>query len=110
MRRLILFTGLALAAASTGAPALADDGPLVYASSHTNHEGMGHGKGSDGQHGGKHPGDKNGHGDNTGGNARTSSKSKPNDVVNLLLVLLIPAGMGAIGGRMLRKTRVKPAG
>ncbi|HYN36818.1 MAG TPA: copper resistance protein CopC [Actinomycetota bacterium] len=84
------------------------------------HEGGHHKKGNGGHHSGSgkghhHSGGHNGesHTDEPGnaGNQPTaaSKPSKPNDVVNLLLVLLIPAAMGAVGGRMLRKARVKPA-
>ena len=108
MRRLILVVVLSLAVVFPGAPAMGKNDPLVYASSHTKHEGMNHGNDKGGRHsGGQHHGNKGGQGDD---DAKPASKSKPNDVVNLLLVLLIPAGMGAIGGRMLRRTRVTPAG
>ena len=71
-----------------------------------------HKRGSAGspQDGGKHHGSSGSEKGGAGDGGGRSPKSKPNDLLNLLLVLLLPAGMGAIGGRMLRRTRVKPAG
>ena len=71
------------------------------------------GSGKNGHHGfGGHNGKS--HTDdpgNAGGNKSTAGPkpSKTSDVVNLLLVLLIPAAMGALGGRMLRKAGIRPA-
>lgn len=73
------------------------------------HSGPGKGRHhSGGHHDGKSHTDEP---DSAGGNRSTTAAkpSKPNDVVNLLLVLLIPAAMGAAGGRMLRKSRVRSA-
>ena len=112
MKSLMMVAALALASVFPGIPALADSGPSLLAnSSHKAHPGMdGRGKGQDGQHGGgNHHGHKENQKDNAGTTTGPTSKSKPNDMLNLLLVLLIPAGVGAIGGRKLRRTRVKPA-
>ncbi|MDQ4144955.1 MAG: copper resistance protein CopC [Actinomycetota bacterium] len=54
--------------------------------------------GKRGKHGGGHSKDEEGGGPTAGPNR----PSRPNDVLNLALVLLIPALVGAVGGRALR--------
>ena len=58
----------------------------------------------------RHEHHKGGDGSDTRRSGRRAAPSKPNDALNLALVLLIPAAMGAAGGRMLRRTAVKPTG
>ena len=79
---------------------------------HGRNKGHHHKRGSAGspQDGGKHHGNGGSEKGGAGNGGGRPPKSKPNDLLNLLLVLLFPAGMGAIGGRMLRRTRVKAAG
>ena len=63
--------------------------------------------------GGSKPGHENhnrGDASDTRPNRRRPAPSKPNDALNLALVLLIPAAMGAAGGRMLRRTAVRTTG
>lgn len=84
------------------------------ASSHSRGKHGGRGEGHDKEHGGgskpRHEHFNGGDAPDRGRSGRESAPSKPNDALNLALVLLIPAGMGAAGGRMLRRTAVRPRG
>lgn len=110
MRRLIIIAVPALVAGILIVPAAADPGRP--AKDHGRHESKHDGPKHQGHRQGGHQGKVHADGPGNAGSDRPTAApkpSKPNDVVNLLLVLLIPAAMGAVGGRMLRKARVRPA-
>ena len=77
----------------------------------------GHEKGKRARHGGKHEDRKHGgkhedHGSRNGSGQAAAPRpepSRPNNVINLILALGIPALVGALGGRALRARAVSPA-
>ena len=57
----------------------------------------------------RHGGEHDRHRDHEKSRDAAGQGSRPNNVLNLILVLLIPAAVGAIGGRVLRARTLSPA-